>query len=196
MHCYSSASWNKTATPPPLATTTKQGNIHMPVPWNRTVTQEQGPTTTITTTENYRLFFTIFSENLADEGLQYLPSLWTKSMASNSTQEHFLPLTMHSPVARGRVPTTVGQHLQALGTLQHTHTHFVTPPHQIITIISNTISLCVCTSVCVCVCVWERDVGCIVWCTIHGWACYCCCTVLALFFFFSSLYSAPSSGIY
>ena len=41
----------------------------------------------------------------------------------------------------------------------------------------------VCVCVCACVCVRERDVGCICWCTVHGWACYCCCTVLAFFFF-------------
>ena len=29
-----------------------------------------------------------------------------------------------------------------------------------------------------------RDVGCICWCTVHGWACYCCCTVLAFSSFF------------
>lgn len=40
---------------------------------------------------------------------------------------------MHSPVARGRIPSTVGQHLQTLGTLQQTHTHTVTLLHQIIT---------------------------------------------------------------
>ena len=30
----------------------------------------------------------------------------------------------------------------------------------------------------------ERDVGCICWCTVHGWACYSCCTVLSFLFFF------------
>ena len=54
------------------------------------------------------------------------------------------------------------------------------------------VHVCVCACMCVCVCVRERegeggrervrDVGCICWCTVHGWACYCCCTVLAFFF--------------
>ena len=48
---------------------------------------------------------------------------------------------------------------------------------------------CVHICVCVCVCVWEgeieseRDVGCVCWCTVQGWACYCCFTVLAFLFF-------------
>ena len=67
------------------------------------------------------------------EGLGVIPLLWTMSVASNITLDHFFPLTVHSPVARGRIPSTVGQHLQTLGTLQQTRTHIVTLLRQIIT---------------------------------------------------------------
>ena len=44
--------------------------------------------------------------------------------------------------------------------------------------------VCVCVCVCTHACVWERYVGCVCWCTVRGWACFCCCTVVAFFFSF------------